>query len=55
MSERLTTDNTKVIRIWDTEYEFWIELDLTTAIAAARAECRGWAENGLSAPNFCTA
>jgi hypothetical protein len=33
----LPTENTKVIRIWDVEYEFVIELKLESAIAAARA------------------
>ena len=33
----MTTDNTKVIRIWDTRYEFWIEIKLEKAIEAARA------------------
>ena len=33
----MTTDNTKVIRIWDTRYEFWIEIKLDNAIEAARA------------------
>ena len=33
----LTTDSTKVIRIWDTKHEFWIEIDLVNAIAVARA------------------
>ena len=36
----LTTDNTKVIRIWDTEYKFWIEVKLESAIAAAREAYR---------------
>lgn len=33
----LTTDNTTVIRIWDTQHEFWIEIKLENAIEAARA------------------
>jgi hypothetical protein len=33
----LTTDNTKVIRVWDTIYSFWIEIDLVHAIEVARA------------------
>ena len=33
----MTTDNTTVIHIWDTEYEFWIEIKLENAVAAARA------------------
>ena len=33
----LTTDNTKVIRLWDTIYGFWIEIDLVHAIEVARA------------------
>jgi hypothetical protein len=33
----LTTENTKVIRIWDTIYGFWIEIDLVNAIEVARA------------------
>jgi hypothetical protein len=33
----LTTDNTTVIRIWDTRYVFWIEIKLENAITAARA------------------
>lgn len=32
----MTTDNTTSIRIWDTRYEFIIEVDLVKAIAAAR-------------------
>ena len=33
----LTTANTTLIRIWDTRYEFWIEIKLEKAIEAARA------------------
>jgi hypothetical protein len=33
----LTTKNTTVIRIWDVEYEFWIEIRLEKVIAVARA------------------
>jgi hypothetical protein len=32
----LTTENTKVIRVWDTIYGFWIEIRLEKAIAVAR-------------------
>jgi hypothetical protein len=32
-----TTENTKVIRIWDVEYGFWIEIRLENAIEVARA------------------
>ena len=32
----MTTDNTQVIHIWDTRYEFWIEVRLEKAIEAAR-------------------
>jgi hypothetical protein len=38
--KRLTTDNTTAIRIWDVEYEFWIEIRLEKAIAVARAAYR---------------
>jgi hypothetical protein len=37
MKRTLTTDNTSAIRIWDTRYEFWIEIRLEKAIAVARA------------------
>jgi hypothetical protein len=33
----LTTENTTVIRVWDTIYGFWIEIDLVNAIEVARA------------------
>ena len=33
----LTTENTTVIRIWDTLYGFWIEIKLEKAIEVARA------------------
>jgi hypothetical protein len=33
----MTTANTQVIYIWDTRYEFWIEIKLIHAIEAARA------------------
>jgi hypothetical protein len=36
----MTTDNTTAIRIWDVEYEFWIEIKLEKAIEAARAAYR---------------
>jgi hypothetical protein len=32
----MTTDNTTAIRIWDTRYEFWIEIKLERAIEVAR-------------------
>jgi hypothetical protein len=34
--KRLTTDNTTAIRVWDTRYEFWIEIRLEKAIEVAR-------------------
>jgi hypothetical protein len=33
----MTTANTQVIHVWDTRYEFWIEIKLEKAIAVARA------------------
>ena len=33
----MTTDNTQKIRIWDTIYGFWTEIDLVRAIEVARA------------------
>ena len=33
----LTTENTRTIRVWDVEYEFWIEIKLEKAVEAARA------------------
>jgi hypothetical protein len=33
----MTTANTEIIYIWDTRYEFWIEIRLEKAIAVARA------------------
>jgi hypothetical protein len=36
----MTTDNTTVVRIWDTRYEFWIEIKLENAIEVARAAYR---------------
>ena len=32
----MTTENTTVIHIWDTDYGFWIEIKLENAIEAAR-------------------
>jgi hypothetical protein len=41
----MTTENTRIIWIWDVEYRFWIEIKLETAIAAAReAYCKLKAE-----------
>lgn len=36
----LTTENTTLIRVWDVEYGFWIEIRLENAIEAARAAYR---------------
>jgi hypothetical protein len=36
----LTTENTRILHIWDVEYEFWIEIRLENAIEAARAAYR---------------